>query len=75
MPKSLSKRLCNARLKAGLTQQERGKWANLKQATILKLENGRGGALDTVFSVLTHLKPEVLLTERSTFSGPFDDIT
>lgn len=64
----------NARQDAGLTQRELGARTNLRQATISALENGEGGTLDTVFAVLTYLKLELEIAERSQSTTALDDI-
>ena len=63
-----------ARREAGITQKELGARANLRQATVSSLEKGEGGTLDTLFAVLTCLKLELQLGERSTAPAALDDI-
>ena len=66
--------LRRARLAAGFTQSELGARTNLRQATISGLEKGDGATLDTVFAVVTFLKLELQLTERSQSTPALDDI-
>ena len=73
-PQSLGIALRHARQAAGLTQKELGLRTNLRQATISSLEKGDGGTLDTLFTVLTFLKLELQLTERSHSAPALDDI-
>ena len=71
---SLGTALRNARRVAGLTQKELGARTNLRQATISSLENGDSGTLDTLFTVMTYLKLELQLAERSLSAPALDDI-
>jgi HTH-type transcriptional regulator/antitoxin HipB len=71
---SLGTALRNARRDAGLTQRELGSRTNLRQATISSLEKGEGGTLDTLFAVLTYLKLELQVAERSQSTPALDDI-
>lgn len=71
---SLGTALRNARQAAGLTQRRLGAQTNLRQATISSLENGEGGTLDTLFAVLTYLKLELQVDERSQSTLVLDDI-
>ncbi len=71
---SLGTALRNARQDAGLTQRELGNRTNLRQATISCLENGRGGTFDTLFAVLTYLKLELEVAERSQSTPALGDI-
>ena len=71
---SLGAALRNARRMAGLTQKELGARTNLRQATISSLENGDAGTLDTLFTVMTYLKLELQLAERSLSVPALDDI-
>ncbi len=71
---TLGSALRGARLAAGLTQKDLGARTNLRQATISSLEKGEGATLDTVFAVLTFLKLELQLTERSQSAPALDDI-
>lgn len=73
-PQSLGTALRNARQDAGLTQRELGARTNLRQATISSLEKGEGGTLDTLFAVLTYLKLELQVAERSQSTPALDDI-
>lgn len=73
-PQTLGSALRRARLAAGLTQKELGARTNLRQATISSVEKGEGATLDTVFAVLTFLKLELQLTERSQSTPALDDI-
>jgi HTH-type transcriptional regulator/antitoxin HipB len=66
--------LRRARRAAGLTQKELGIRTNLRQATISSLENGEGATLDTMFAVLTVLKLELQLAERSQATVALDDL-
>jgi HTH-type transcriptional regulator/antitoxin HipB len=66
--------LRRARRAAGLTQKELGIRTNLRQATISNLENGEGATLDTMFAVLTVLKLELQLAERSQATVALDDL-
>lgn len=71
---SLGQALRQARLVAGLTQKELGARTNLRQATISSLETGEGATLDTVFAVITHLKLELQMDERSQSPAALEDI-
>ena len=66
--------LRNARRAAGLTQKELGARTNLRQATISSLEKGEAGTLETLFTVLTYLKLELRLSERSQSAPALDEI-
>jgi HTH-type transcriptional regulator/antitoxin HipB len=72
--KTFGQALRRARRAAGLTQAELGARTQLRQATISSLENGEGATLDTVFAVLTELKLEIQLGDRSTAAPALDDI-
>jgi HTH-type transcriptional regulator / antitoxin HipB len=72
--KSLGDALRRSRRLAGLTQKELGSRTNLRQATISSLEAGEGATLDTLFSVLTILKMELQMMERSRSEPALDDI-
>jgi HTH-type transcriptional regulator/antitoxin HipB len=71
---ALGTALRQARLNAGLTQKELGQRTNLRQATISALENGESATLDTVFAVMTFLKLELQLAERSRSLPALDDL-
>jgi HTH-type transcriptional regulator/antitoxin HipB len=71
---SLGAALRNARQNAGLTQRELGARTNLRQATISNLEKGDGGTLETLFAVITYLKLELQVAERSQSAPALDDI-
>lgn len=71
---SLGQALRQARLAAGLTQKELGARTNLRQATISSLEAGEGATLDTVFAVITYLKLELQMDERSQSPAALEDI-
>jgi HTH-type transcriptional regulator/antitoxin HipB len=73
-PQMLGGALRRARRAAGLTQKELGIRTNLRQATISSLENGEGATLDTMFAVLTVLKLELHLAERSQAAVALDDL-
>jgi HTH-type transcriptional regulator / antitoxin HipB len=73
-PQTLGNALRHARRTAGLTQKELGARTNLRQATISSLEKGEGATLDTLFAVLTFLKLELALTERSQSAPALDEI-
>ena len=71
---ALGTALRQARLNAGLTQKELGQRTNLRQATISALENGESATLDTVFAIMTFLKLELQLAERSRSLPALDDL-
>lgn len=73
-PQALGNAVRHARRTAGLTQQKLGARANLRQATISSLEKGEGATLDTLFAVLTCLKLELQLGDRSTAPAALEDI-
>lgn len=73
-PKMLGEALRRLRRSAGLTQKELGVRTNLRQATISSLENGEGATLDTMFAVLTALKLELQLAERSHAAVALDEL-
>ena len=73
-PETLGTALRQARRATGLTQKELGARTNLRQATISSLEKGEGATLDTLFAVLTYLKLELQLTDRSHAAPALDDI-
>ena len=63
------------RRRAGLTQRELGKRTRLRQATISALERGESGTqLTTVIDVMTALKLELVIRERSTSGPDIEDI-
>lgn len=64
-PHSLGLALRQACLAAGITQKELGARTDLRQATISSLESGEGATLDTFFAVITHVKLELHMGERS----------
>ncbi|NJR79747.1 helix-turn-helix transcriptional regulator [Sphingomonas sp. 36D10-4-7] len=63
-----------SRRMAGMTQAQLATRTNLRQATISHLENGEGGTLETLFAVITALRLELHLTERSTSLPALDDL-
>ncbi|QIG79344.1 helix-turn-helix domain-containing protein [Stakelama tenebrarum] len=73
-PQTLGSALRRARRAAGLTQKELGARTNLRQATISNLEKGEGANLKTLFAILTFLKLEFELRERSQSAPALDDI-
>ena len=59
---------------SGLSQTSLGELTGLRQATISSLENGSGGTLDTVFVVLSALKLDLSLLDRSVANDNLGDI-
>lgn len=63
--KQLAAELRRQRKRADLTQTELAISAQKRQATISNLENGGGGTLETLFSVLRALELELVVRPRS----------
>lgn len=61
----LGSQLRRRRRLLGLSQAAVGELTSLRQATISSLENGDGGTLESIFAVLSALKLEIDLLERS----------
>lgn len=62
--KQLAAELRRQRKRADLTQTELAISAQKRQATISNLENGEGGTLKTLFSVLRALELELVVRPR-----------
>lgn len=62
--KQLAAELRRQRKRADLTQTELAISAQKRQATISNLENGEGGTLETLFSVLRALELELVVRPR-----------
>lgn len=62
--RQLAAALRRQRKRAGLTQSDLAMSAQKRQATISNLENGAGGTLDTLFSVLRALELELVVRPR-----------
>ena len=62
--KQLAAELRRQRRRADLTQTELAISAQKRQATISNLENGEGGTLETLFSVLRALELELVVRPR-----------
>lgn len=73
-PRQLGNLMAQARRTAGMTQRDLGRKANLRQATISRLENGEGATLETLFALITVLDLELHLGMRTTASGLMDEI-
>ncbi len=62
--RQLAAALRRQRKRADLTQSDLAMSAQKRQATISNLENGSGGTLDTLFSVLRALELELVVRPR-----------
>ena len=62
--RQLAAALRRQRKRADLTQSDLAMSAQKRQATISNLENGLGGTLDTLFSVLRALELELVVRPR-----------
>ena len=70
----LAAQLRRERKRRKLTQAELGKRVGVRQATISNFENGEGGNLETLFSLLAALGLDLAVQDRSGDTTDLGDI-
>lgn len=74
-PDQLGTAIRRQRKLQSLTQSQLGAKTRLRQATISALENGEGGIqLKTITDVLAALNLELVVRERTTYAGDFENL-
>lgn len=74
-PDQLGAAIRRQRKLQSLTQSQLGEKTRLRQATISALENGEGGIqLKTITDVLAALNLELVVRERTTYAGDFENL-